>query len=304
MQNGNADIVMDLASDQLSSLRSADGLTIDETASPTIFFLFANADASVSDVTSNPDFVEAVRYGLDYAGLLDLAGEGAVQAPGVIPDSFLGALVSRSGGRSRRRPRQGRPRPLRLRRCDGPARVPERPHRERARVRAARRAHRGQPRRGRHQDRTGSRPDGDHARELPRRQGADGPVAVEPGLPGPAGLPRVRPRGSSSVCAPAGPRAPPPTSRRWLSRRPPRVDDAERAPLYQQFQQQLNESGPFFPLFQPEAAVVSVTDRVSDAEFHPSLLLDVRRSRSRVIPAMSDDDRMRGHHRSSRSRRR
>ena len=93
VQNGNADIVMDLASDQLSSLRSADGLTIDETASPTIFFLFANADAAVSDVTSNPDFVEAVRYGLDYAGLLDLAGGGAVQAPGVIPDSFLGALA-------------------------------------------------------------------------------------------------------------------------------------------------------------------------------------------------------------------
>ena len=92
VQNGNADIVMDLASDQLSSLRNADGLTIDETASPTIFFLFANADSSVSEVTSNPDFVEAVRYGLDYAGLLDLAGAGAVQAPGVIPDSFLGAL--------------------------------------------------------------------------------------------------------------------------------------------------------------------------------------------------------------------
>ncbi len=82
------------------------------------------------------------------------------------------------------------------------------------------------------------------------------------------------------------------------------VDDAERAPLYEQFQQQLNESGPFFPLFQPEAAVVSVTDRVTGAEFHPTLTLDVRAARSRVIPAMSDDDRMRGHHRSSRSRRR
>ena len=35
-----------------------------------------------------------------------------------------------------------------------------------------------------------------------------------------------------------------------------------RAPLYEQFQQLLNESGPFFPLFQPTAAVVSVTDRV------------------------------------------
>ena len=30
------------------------------------------------------------------------------------------------------------------------------------------------------------------------------------------------------------------------------VDDAARAPLYEQFQQMLNESGPFFPLFQPD----------------------------------------------------
>ena len=38
----------------------------------------------------------------------------------------------------------------------------------------------------------------------------------------------------------------------------------------------LNESGPFFPLFQPTASVVSVTDRVTGAAFHPTLLLDVR----------------------------
>ena len=43
-------------------------------------------------MTSNPDFVEAVRYGLDYAGILELGGEGAVQPPGVIPSTFLGAL--------------------------------------------------------------------------------------------------------------------------------------------------------------------------------------------------------------------
>ena len=93
VQNGNADIVMDLASDQLGPLRGAEGLTIDETASPTIFFVFANANPEISEVTSNPDFVEAVRYGLDYSGILELAGEGAVQAPGVIPTHFLGTLA-------------------------------------------------------------------------------------------------------------------------------------------------------------------------------------------------------------------
>ena len=54
------------------------------------------------------------------------------------------------------------------------------------------------------------------------------------------------------------------------------VDDATRAPLFEEFQQMLNESGPFFPLFQPTASVVSVTDRVTGALFHPTLLIDVR----------------------------
>ena len=114
VQNGNADIVMDLASDQLTSLRSAEGLTIDETASPTLFFVFANANPEISEVTSNPDFVEAVRYGLDYTGILELAGEGAVQAAGRHPDAAPRGAVA-----GRRRPaRRGAgargARPLRL----------------------------------------------------------------------------------------------------------------------------------------------------------------------------------------------
>ena len=63
------------------------------------------------------------------------------------------------------------------------------------------------------------------------------------------------------------------------------VDDAARAPLYEQFQQLLNESGPFFPLFQPTASVVSVTDRVANAAFHPTILLDVRL----LAPARRDE---------------
>ena len=54
------------------------------------------------------------------------------------------------------------------------------------------------------------------------------------------------------------------------------VDNAVRGPLFEEFQVLLNESGPFFPLIQPAAAVVSVTDRVTGAAFHPTLLLDVR----------------------------
>ena len=115
VQNGNADIVLDLASDQLAPLRGAEGLTIDEDASPNIYFLFANANPEVSEVTSNPDFVEAVRYGLDYAGIVELAGEGSVQAPGMIPTHFARKLVAGPRGPARPRSGTGGARQMRLR---------------------------------------------------------------------------------------------------------------------------------------------------------------------------------------------
>jgi peptide/nickel transport system substrate-binding protein len=57
-----------------------------------IFFLMANDNPKVSSVTSNADYQTAIRYALDYASLISLAGQGAIQAPGLIPSMFLGAL--------------------------------------------------------------------------------------------------------------------------------------------------------------------------------------------------------------------
>ncbi|MDQ3544522.1 MAG: ABC transporter substrate-binding protein [Actinomycetota bacterium] len=275
VQNGNADIVMDLASDQLSSLREAEGITIDETASPTLWFLFANANPEISEVTSNPDFVEAVRYGLDYAGILELAGEGAVQAPGVIPDTFIGALAP------------------------GLAVVRDVPRAQEALARCGC---------------EGTSVQLEYPSDLTVNGLSFGPVAerivanldevgiavelvpapVAPALEnyragteqmglwlwnpdypdpqdylvfGPGALVGLRagwPAGAAAeieaVAEEAG----------------TTVDDATRKPLFEQFQQMLNESGPFFPLFQPTASVVSVTDRVANAAFHPTILLDIR----------------------------
>ena len=54
--------------------------------------MFTNDDPHVSTVTSNRRFQQAVRYALDYAGILSVAGPGAVQVPGIIPSMILGAL--------------------------------------------------------------------------------------------------------------------------------------------------------------------------------------------------------------------
>ncbi len=60
-----------------------------------IFFAYANNNPKVSSVTSNKNFQKAVRYGIDYASLVSLAGKGAIQAPGLIPSMFLGSLPKR-----------------------------------------------------------------------------------------------------------------------------------------------------------------------------------------------------------------
>jgi peptide/nickel transport system substrate-binding protein len=59
-----------------------------------VIFLLLNQNSKVSKITSNPDFVKAVKEAIDYADLVSIAGTGTSQAPGVVPSMFLGALTS------------------------------------------------------------------------------------------------------------------------------------------------------------------------------------------------------------------
>ncbi len=52
----------------------------------------ANDNPKISSLTPNKHFQNAIRYGLDYASFVQLAGAGAIQTPGVVPSMFLGAL--------------------------------------------------------------------------------------------------------------------------------------------------------------------------------------------------------------------
>ncbi|MEU8271190.1 ABC transporter substrate-binding protein [Sphaerisporangium sp. NPDC049002] len=90
VQRGDSQVALDLSGDQIKGV--AGGLQTTKTASANVVFMLANQDPGVSKVTNNPKVVEAIRKGVDYQGLLELAGEGSVQAPGVIPTMLLGAL--------------------------------------------------------------------------------------------------------------------------------------------------------------------------------------------------------------------
>jgi peptide/nickel transport system substrate-binding protein len=90
VQRGDSQVALNLSGDQVAGMPA--NLQVEKTPSANVLFLLANQDSKVSGTTTNPKFVEAVRKGVDYAGLLELAGAGSTQAPGVIPSQLLGAL--------------------------------------------------------------------------------------------------------------------------------------------------------------------------------------------------------------------
>ena len=87
-------IAVDLSPAQAQGMS---GVQIVNGASPNLFFLLTNDNPKVSKITSNPQFQTAVRDGINYASLVQLAGKGAVQAGGIIPSMFLGSLPSTGG---------------------------------------------------------------------------------------------------------------------------------------------------------------------------------------------------------------
>ena len=89
---GSHEIAVDLSADQAGTLTGNKNVNVSLQPSTWIFFVYANDDPKVSAVTSNKNFQKAIRYGLDYASIVSLAGKGAIQAPGVIPSMFLGSL--------------------------------------------------------------------------------------------------------------------------------------------------------------------------------------------------------------------
>jgi peptide/nickel transport system substrate-binding protein len=97
IQRGTNELALDLSPAQAKPLASSSKVTAKAVAGPNVWFLLANANPEVSEVTSNKRFQNAIRYGLDYAGIVKLVGDGSVRAAGVIPTMFAGAIPSGAG---------------------------------------------------------------------------------------------------------------------------------------------------------------------------------------------------------------
>ncbi|WP_167143352.1 ABC transporter substrate-binding protein [Canibacter zhoujuaniae] len=96
VEKGESQLALDLNPDQVAELAGAN-VNITSNASRYMIFFFLNQNKNVNAWTSNPDFVQAVKLGVDYDKIVALAGEGAVRPGGPIPSLFVGALDAAAG---------------------------------------------------------------------------------------------------------------------------------------------------------------------------------------------------------------
>ncbi len=82
-------VALDLSGRMLDDLD--DSLQVSSTQD-TFYFLTLHQDPEVSEVTSNLEFVRALRASIDYEGLAALFGSEARPAAGMVPTAFAGAL--------------------------------------------------------------------------------------------------------------------------------------------------------------------------------------------------------------------
>lgn len=92
LENGEIDIALGLNSETAKQLDGAENVQIEKGDTALMTFLVMSRDASLSPEMSNPLVQEAVRYALDYEGILTLGGEGCTIPLSFVQDGFAGAL--------------------------------------------------------------------------------------------------------------------------------------------------------------------------------------------------------------------
>jgi len=92
LEKGDIDIAMDLTTDQTKALDTGKGAKLYTARSLNQIFAFFSDDPAVGGPMANLDVQRAIRLAIDYDGLVDLVGGGAIKLPSIIQLGFLGAL--------------------------------------------------------------------------------------------------------------------------------------------------------------------------------------------------------------------
>jgi peptide/nickel transport system substrate-binding protein len=279
IQRGTHEVAIDLSADQAQTIRSNKRLNVRTGPSTWVFWLLANNNPDVSAVTSNKRFQNAVRYALDYRSIVRVGGPGTIQAPGIIPSMFLGALPRSAAikqnltrARSELAASGVGNRTITLEfpsdfTING---VPfaSLAQRVQANLQSA----------GFHVELAGA-PVGTWLQKYRDGKMAFGLSLWGPDYPDPLDYLAFMP--GELVGTRAGwPKGSDPTVERLAARARVTTRRATRQTLYRQIQRRLNQIGPFFPLIQPTQVFVSTKD-LRNAVFNAQYQIDVTRVRPR-----------------------
>lgn len=99
LQTGEIDIAMDLGPDQISAIKDKPGIKIISEPTSTTSFLCMNDDAQLAGPIANKKVQQAIKYAIDYDGLLSLAGDGSKLPISNVCEGFLGAKFKDAGFR-------------------------------------------------------------------------------------------------------------------------------------------------------------------------------------------------------------
>ncbi|TMI81361.1 MAG: ABC transporter substrate-binding protein [Bacillati bacterium ANGP1] len=93
---GDLDVATGIGPDQAQVLRTAPGVTVKTSLIANTFYVLMNNNPQIGGPFANPRVQQAVRYALDYAGIMAIAGAGAQRLASIIPNSFPGSLDPRT----------------------------------------------------------------------------------------------------------------------------------------------------------------------------------------------------------------
>ena len=91
---GDLDLASSIGPDQEEPLRRVPSVVVRATPAATTFYVLMNNNPEVGGPFSNPKVQQAVRYAIDYDGVMKIAGPGAARLAGVIPTLMPGSLPS------------------------------------------------------------------------------------------------------------------------------------------------------------------------------------------------------------------
>lgn len=275
VQRGANEIALDLSAQQAGTLANNDALQVRTDASVNVFDVEANMNESISP-TGREAVRRAIRLALDYEGYTRLSGVGAVQAPGVIPSQFLGALTAEDAVRTDVEAARAELESAGLSDISVELAFP-----------------------------SDATPNGVSFSSIAQKVKSDlGKIGIDVKLKGTPAVtfladyaagknqmsvsywgPDYPDPNDYLVYAPGAPGTSRAADNRYVREMNPELadlgaragstlDDAERGELFQEFQRGLNEDSPFFPLFQPAQAIVG-SKTLSNVVLDPTYTLNI-----------------------------